>query len=406
MARTPSLKAPGVFERRGTAWQVRILRRDAAGVQHRINRTFPFVLDVPAAHPHSRTSRFHEAQAFASAERASLRLERRALPDATDNQTLGQWLDRYEREETPKKKTADREASTLERLRALAPALLARPASTLRPKDFVGTEANSLETIMDANHYAPATIRRYLNTLGHVFTVARSRWGYEGNHPLRGVEKPSAHDERDRLISVDEWKAIEGAWGDTEPATVAALRWLRWTAARRGEAVALDWSDLDWSTSPPTAHLKNTKARHDAPAQSRHVPLWAEAVAALRPLRAKAWPTEGPVFGGLKPDSLTRAWARACYRAKVEGARVHDLRHTRITELAPALPLQVLARITGHREPATLMRYYNPTGKDAAAAGRAFTAYTEKQQAAKKKTSGRKDREPAKGRDTEAAANG
>jgi len=385
VARTPSLKAPGVFERRGTAWQVKILRRDAAGVQHRINRTFPFLTEVPAAHPSSRVSRFHEAQAFASAERASLRLERRARPDATESQTLGQWLDRYEREETPKKKTADREASTLARLRALVPDLLARPASALRPKDFVGTEANSLEAIMDANHYATATIRRYLTTLGHVFTVARSRWGYEGAHPLRGVEKPSANDERDRLISSKEWEAIEGAWRDTEPATVAALRWLRWTAARRGEAVALDWADLDWSTSPPTAHLKNTKARYDAPAQSRHVPLWPEAVAALRPLRGKAWPTEGPVFGGLKPDSLTRAWARACERAKVEGARVHDLRHTRITELAPALPLQVLARITGHREPATLMRYYNPTGKDAAAAGRAFTSYNEKLQAAKKK---------------------
>lgn len=86
---------------------------------------------------------------------------------------------------------------------------------------------------------------------------------------------------------------MEKSSGDSEPATVATLRWLRWTAARRGEAVALDWADIAWSdgllrardmTIPPTAYLK---VRHDAPAQSRHSPVPPEAVAALRPLRAK-----------------------------------------------------------------------------------------------------------------------
>ena len=65
-------------------------------------------------------------------------------------------------------------------------------------------------------------------------------------------------------------------------------------------------------------------------------------------------------------------------RAGVKNARVHDLRHTRITELAPTLPLQVLARLTGHRDPAMLMRYYNPTAADAAVAGRAIAAYFER----------------------------
>lgn len=390
MARA-KLTAKGVYDR-GTAWQVKVRRRDQSGTFHSIGRAFPYDPEAAPGLPHSRASRFHEAEVFAATERASLRVEGRARHEDIGSQSLTDWLERYEREETPKKKSAGREASTLSRLRELAPDLLAKPTKGLRPGDFVGTDPRCLEAVMTTAGYAPATIRRYLNTLSHLFTVARSRWRYEGSHPLRAVEKPSDSPERTRVISADEWTAIEKSWGETEPATVAALRWLRWTAARRGEAVALDWADLDWSTTPPTAHLKNTKARHDAPPQSRHIPMPAEAVAALRPLRGRAWPTQGPVFSGVKPDSITRAWSRVCERAKIGNARVHDLRHTRITELAPALPLQVLARLSGHREPATLMRYYNPTGKDAAAAGRAIETYQKAQDEATKrrKSTGRK----------------
>jgi integrase len=370
--RTSSLKAAGVYDR-GKAWQVKISRADSRGLLHRINRSFPYDALAPASHPYSRTSRFHEAAAFAASERNALRIERRSLPETKAAQTLGVWLDRYEREETPKKKSANRERSTLSQIRVLFPQLLKRQVADLRPSDFVGHEPHSVEGIM-RKVYARATIRRYLTTLSHVFTVARSRWNYDGDHPLRGVEKPSAHDERTRIISDEEWKRIEEGWGETSPAVVAAIRWLRWTAARRGEAVALLWSDIDWTSSPPTAHLQNTKAKHGTPAQSRHIPLVPEAVAALEALKSGDWPTSGSVFDGVKADSITRAWARVCERAEVIDARIHDLRHTRITEMAPFLPLQVLARLTGHREPATLMRYYNPSGKDAAAAGRAIAA--------------------------------
>ncbi len=370
-----SLSATGVYDRIN-AWQVKIARSDAAGRLHRINKTFPYDPAARPSHPHSRTSRFHEAAAFASAERSALRVERRALPETRQAQTLAAWLDRYETEETPKKKSAVGERSTLSRLREMFRDLLARPVLDLKPGDFVGHDARSVQGRMESI-YAPATIRRYLTVLSHVFTVARSRWDFEGAHPSRGTTKPSSHDERTRVVSADEWTAIDASWLQSLPTTVAALRWLRWTAARRGAAIKLDWSDIDWTTQPPTAHLRDTKGHHNAPAQSRHIPLLEEAVRALQPLRGKSWPAKGPVFGKTRADSLTRAWTRACKRAGVNDARVHDLRHTRITELAPTLPLQVLARLTGHKDPAMLMRYYNPTAADAAAAGRAIAAHFE-----------------------------
>ena len=55
------------------------------------------------------------------------------------------------------------------------------------------------------------------------------------------------------------------------------------------------------------------------------------------------------------------------------GATLHDLRHTRTTELANLLPLQKVMRLTGHKTPKMLMRYYNPTAEDL---GRDLTAAT------------------------------
>ena len=134
---------------------------DQAGAFHPIALAFPYDPEAAPDLPRSRVSHFHEAEVFAASERASLRVEGRARPDDTGSQSLSQWLKRYEREETPKKKSAGREASTLCRLCELAPDLLRHPADSLRPGDFVGTDLRCLKAIMAEAGYAPATIRRY-----------------------------------------------------------------------------------------------------------------------------------------------------------------------------------------------------------------------------------------------------
>lgn len=101
-------------------------------------------------------------------------------------------------------------------------------------------------------------------------------------------------------------------------------------------------------------------------------------MAALRSLLVLDSPPDiGPLFSpdGMKSiqvDSLTQAWERACVEANVAGATLHDLRHTRTTELANLLPPQKVMRLTGHKPPKTLMRYC-PTAEDL---GRDLTAAT------------------------------
>ncbi len=45
-------------------------------------------------------------------------------------------------------------------------------------------------------------------------------------------------------------------------------------------------------------------------------------------------------------------------------ATLHDLRHTRITELANLLPMHQVMQLSGHKTTQMLTRYYNPDMQD------------------------------------------
>lgn len=46
--------------------------------------------------------------------------------------------------------------------------------------------------------------------------------------------------------------------------------------------------------------------------------------------------------------------------------RFHDLRHEATSRLASVFPMHELTKITGHRDPRMLMRYYHPRAEELA----------------------------------------
>jgi integrase len=55
---------------------------------------------------------------------------------------------------------------------------------------------------------------------------------------------------------------------------------------------------------------------------------------------------------------IKTAWAALCKAAKIEGVRIHDLRHTYASVLASAgLSLPVIGALLGHTQPGTTARY-------------------------------------------------
>lgn len=106
------------------------------------------------------------------------------------------------------------------------------------------------------------------------------------------------------------------------------LTFLLFTGARSGEALALQWGDVDLSTRSVTFRAETTKAR-----KSRTIPLPGPAFDALATLGHRT----GAVFRNIKGHAYTRsdsgnpiasAFASICKRAGISNFTPHDLRHT------------------------------------------------------------------------------
>ena len=68
------------------------------------------------------------------------------------------------------------------------------------------------------------------------------------------------------------------------------------------------------------------------------------------------------MIGGTHPDrprtDLKKPWSAVCRRARLEGVRLHDLRHTFASIGAGAsLGLPIVGKLLGHSQPQTTARY-------------------------------------------------
>jgi integrase len=129
------------------------------------------------------------------------------------------------------------------------------------------------------------------------------------------------------------------------------------TAMRQGELLSLTWADVDLQRR--IAHLKDTKN-----SEPRDVPL---STRALQLIRALPRPIDGvgPLFP-ISQDEVIRTFRKACTDAKIENLKFHDLRHEATSRICDRLPMHEAMRVTGHKTPAMLMRYYHPKAEDLA----------------------------------------
>jgi integrase len=136
------------------------------------------------------------------------------------------------------------------------------------------------------------------------------------------------------------------------PYAVAALRFLILTGWRESEALGLRWDQIDFPRS--LASLPDTKTGRS----DRH--LGAPALALLSGLPRLA--DSLFVFPGARPGThlveIKRVWEAVRYAAKLEGVRLHDLRHSFASVgVSGGLSLPMIGALLGHREVSTTQRY-------------------------------------------------
>jgi integrase len=209
----------------------------------------------------------------------------------------------------------------------------------------------------------PATVRRELVVISHLFNTARKLWLLPIDNPVAAISKPPAGRHRERRLSDDEERQLLAAAAESKAPTLGFCITLALeTGMRAGEIVSLSWEQVDLANS--VIRLDMTKN-----GERRVVPLTEAAVAAIRGLPR-------PILGGRVTSfydsrGLSAAFRRACERAGISGLRFHDLRHEAASRFARRMPVATLAKVMGWKTIQMAMCYYNPTPAELVAAVRA-----------------------------------
>ncbi len=212
--------------------------------------------------------------------------------------------------------------------------------------------------------------------LSAAFSYAR-RLGMVKFNPCHGVAKFPAR-KIERFLSTEELERLGAAMREAEttgipwepdptkntkhapkpenrfvkldPGALAAIRLLLLTGARRGEILRLRWEWVDLERG--ILFLPDSKTGKKA------IILNGPATAILEGLpRVGPWVIPGVDTETPRTD-LKKTWATLCGRAKLDGVRLHDLRHTHASfGVSAGFGLPIVGKLLGHTQPQTTARY-------------------------------------------------
>ena len=202
----------------------------------------------------------------------------------------------------------------------------------------------------------PATVNRELGCLRHMFNMA-IKWKKAQINPVREVKFLKEPKEKERILTEEEEaRLLETVRASPkekhlEPIIIAALN----TGIRKGEILNLKWSNVDFKTG----HILVEETKNG---EIRRVPMNKKLTETLE--GAKKLSKSEYVFSdnGKPYRDVKTGWWSALKKAKIEGFRFHDLRHTFGSRLGMAgVDIRTIQELMGHKDIKMTMRYSHPT---------------------------------------------
>ena len=184
------------------------------------------------------------------------------------------------------------------------------------------------------------TINRDLGVLSHMYEWAIKR-GYLEVNPVSKIERL---EEVEWIGERPDESVIDGIFSNLEKTVVPVFSFLRETGCRRGEAISLKRSQVDYARSLVVFH-SNTKN-----GKSRQVPLTDAALCALSsmPKHGETVFYRPDTLNMWTGDSIAIPWENARAAAKSD-LRIHDLRHAFGIKLAEeGCPMHYISEVLGH----------------------------------------------------------
>jgi integrase len=287
--------------------------------------------------------------------------------------TVADWLREWFAQRAPRLRPTTRERYRAAIEQRLIPAFGRVRLQELRPAQVQGVYARWL-----AEGLADATVNSWHRVLAGALREA-VRLQLVGRAVTDAVRPPSATPHNLQLKPADA-PAVLRSLEDVEQPWRAFFLLILYTGMRRGEALGLQWPDLDLErgvaavarTRTATHRGEVVEGPPKTKAGERLVPLPAPAVEALRAWRREqvaerlaagaAWAGGEWVFatrgGPVHPNTPTHWWKR---HAREHGLnlRLHDLRHLAATIMAQTgIPPRVAAQVLGHTRPSFTLDVY------------------------------------------------
>jgi integrase len=230
-----------------------------------------------------------------------------------------------------------------------------KPLNEILPEDVETYRAQRMRR--DGRRPSLGTINNDHIILKHVFSVAERR-GLVTVNPAKKVPIPDANNERDRVLTEDEWHRLyETAAPHIQPILLIAYR----LGPRLGEIMKLTWDRVDLQRGFIKLRGVDTKTK-----EPRLVPLTEDTRKCLAELAKVRSLTTNRVFlyKGKAIDEIKHAFKTATRRAGITDFRFHDLRHCAATNLRRAGVDTVTAmKIVGHKSE-KMHRRYNSVNED------------------------------------------
>jgi integrase len=267
---------------------------------------------------------------------------------ASGVRTVNDLIDYYLREVLPTK-AASTQASSIYIVQKFRTTFGTLPLSHLSPT-FLRQWRDEL-----GHWHKHGSVRRYMEALSAVLTVAHTELAWIPEHPMRKGRLPAASPGRVRFLSPDERDRLLAACQASRSPHLFTLVILGlYTGCRKNELRCLTWPQVDLEK----ACLRLTVTKNKT---TRIVPVVGLALEQLTALAAVRRPTVPWVFGrtdGTRPVDVDNAWEGAKQRAGITDFRFHDLRHTAASYLAMSgASLIEIADILGHKTMQMVKRY-------------------------------------------------
>jgi integrase len=268
----------------------------------------------------------------------------------------------YMEKVTPHKKGGTVEVTVLNAYIKSFPRLMKKPVNQLGQLDMIQFRDERLKKVKSA------TVARDLGLMGAVFKYARQELRIMTSSPLEDVAKPKQSASRNRRISQDEINSILQAFkydGLSQPVTKKqqtawAFLFAIETAMRASEITGLKWANV---------YDKHVELELTKNGTARKVPLSKRAIELLSYMRGIDDTNVCTVKSKVADGEVGRGGLSSYFyqivkeKLKINDLRFHDTRHEAISRMVKnaKLPVEVLAKITGHKTISILINtYYNP----------------------------------------------